>query len=364
MPPGSLLQFGERYGVELQMDVTAGAFANGQMEIDTAAHNSYAIPALTILIPTATATATQSATPTLTITPGGPTLTATRTFTITSTPTATNTPLPAAYAHAATLTVGSTTYDTLSAAGPSGTLTELTAGLSTSGLQNIADGSGRSLFVSGAVPAGQSWDLSGTWSFTAYTRASATGGSGYLQATIFRVDSNGAAYALATSNPASTNALFSTTAVPSSWTLMVPSGTTIAPGDRWAVQFQLNVTSAVVFGTAYLGVDTAASSTRVNAVATVVPFTPTPTVTSTITPGGPTLTSTSTPTITSTPVPAYNLHNTNVSVSGTNYNTVSTTGPTGTLATLSASLTNSGIVTLADSGGVSIFDVRPSLPEA
>jgi hypothetical protein len=339
VPGGSILQPGERYGIELQMQITTGGpFLDiGQVEADTVAHNSYVIPALAVLTPTNTPTPTRSPTGTRT-----PTLT----------PTPTNTPAPATYLHTATTTVGSTAYKTLSLSGPTGTVENLTASLASQGLQNFADVSGRSIFVSSAVPAGQNWDLGGSWSFTSYTRTSRTGVTGYAQASLYRIDAAGNAYLIGTSPRAANNGIASTNYIQSTWSWLVPSDTMIAPGERWGVGFQIDVVSSNFLATADLAIETIAEGSRLIPVVTSLPFTPTPTAT--VTPTG-TLQPTATPTQTATPIPAYNLHNAPVTVNGVAFRTVNTTVPSGTLTNLSASVVSPAVVTLATTDAVSIF---------
>jgi hypothetical protein len=339
VPNGSLLQSGERYGVELQMRITTGGpFGDlGQVEADTAAHNSYVIPALVVQTPTNTPT---------------PTRTPTGTRTPTLTPTPTNTPPPSTYLHTATTTVGSTVYKTLSLAGPTGTVENLTGSLASQGLQNFADASGRSIFVSSAVPAGQNWDLGGTWSFTSYTRTTRTGVTGYAQASLYRIDAAGNAYLIGTSPRAVNNGIAQTNYIQSTWTWQVPSDTMIAPGERWGVGFQVDVVSSNFLATAELAIETVAEGSRLIPVVTSIPFTPTPTATAT--PTG-TLQPTATPTRTSTPIPAYNLHNAAVTVNGVPFRTVNTNVPSGTLTNLSASVVSPAVVSLATTDAVSIF---------
>jgi thermitase len=419
VPAGTRLMPGERFGVQLRADVQAGSAPqnrSAEVEIDTNTHDSRFEPSLTTVIPTptptvtstptptntrtstATATPTRTPTPTNTLAAGEPThtptltpsetLTPTQTHspTITPTPTLTNTPVAAHYLHTSTTTIGSTTFKTVSTANPVGTLEELSTDITITGLRNFADASGWSIFVyPPQVPAGENWELGGNWTFTTFVYASRAGATGFLQATLYRVDPTGNAYVLGVSPQSSIDALASTTAQQVNFAFNVPSDTLIAPGDRWALQFQVYVAAAASQANtkAHLGLDTVAVGSRAKPVAIVLPFTPTPTITPTPTvththtptvtltpsetPVGPshtptttptvtpTATSTAIPTATNTPVPGHNLHDLNVTVGSTDYKTVNSGAPAGTLRTVTGPLGSAAIVTLVDGGDLSIF---------
>jgi thermitase len=419
VPAGTRLVPGERFGVQLRADVQTGSAPqnrNAEIEIDTNTHDSRFEPSLTTVIPTATPTATSTATststrtstatatPTRTPTPTNtlaagepthtPTLTPTETLTptptltptVTPTPTLTNTPVAAHYLHTSTTTVGSTTFKTVSTANPVGTLEELSTDITITGLRNFADASGSSIFVyPPQVPAGEHWELGGTWTFATFVRASRTGATGFLQATLYRVDPTGNAYVLGVSPQSTTDALASTTAQQVNFSFNVPSDTLIGPDDRWALQFQVYVAAAASQANtrAHLGLDTVAVGSRAKPVAIVMPFTPTPTITSTPTvthtqtptvtptpsetPVGPshtptstatvtpTATNTSTPTATHTPVPGHNLHDAGVTIGSTNFKTVNSGAPAGIRENVTGPLGGAAIVTLVDVNSDSIF---------
>ncbi len=419
VPANTRLLAGERWGVQYQVNVTAtsGKNLSGEIAFDTNSENSGITPALNAFVPTATPTETSTptqtftSTPTVTSTPtptdtpvpppgfthtptvtptSTPTATVTPTATATATPTQTATPVPSDYLHAATTSVGSITYKTVNTGVPVGTLNLLSASIETSGLRNLIDSGGRSIFVSGAAPADTVWELGGTWTFTTFTRASDAGGTGFIQATLYRIDTAGNAYIVGASNQGATNAINTTSWTQSSFTFPVPFDTLIGPGERWGVQLQINVTAAVNKNNAKaeLGVDTVAQGSRVLIASTAQTVTPTltATLTPTITPSPtftltPTLTPTDTPlpcctpthtpthtatvtntptntataTATSTPVPGHNLHHATVAVGSSTYKTVNSTAPAGTLRTLTGDMSSSGAVTLVDTNSRSIF---------
>jgi hypothetical protein len=324
VPAGTRIGPGERYGVQLQVDVTQPADKNvaAELGLDAAALDSRFTPALRVLAPTPTATA--------------------------SAPTGAPASSSGHHLHAATTAVGGVTYHTVDAAGPTGTAVDFTANIETSGLRTYAR-DGWSLFVSGSPNPGEAWDLGGDWAFTAFTQASDAGGAGHVQAALYRVDAAGAAYLLATGPASTTDALFTTTDwARSQSTLAVPAGTLIGPNERWAVQVQLNVTGAVPKknAVARLRVDAAppgfAEASRVAPAVAVLPA-PAPTATA----GDAT-------------TPGYLLHDLNATVGSATYNTA-TTGPTaGTLRTLSASLAfPGGVVALKDGAGGTAFVSDP-----
>src|SRR5581483_4980771 len=258
--------------------------------------------------PTPTSTPTRTPTSTPTPTPS-PTPTATPTATPTFTATPTPTPTGIVYLHGATTPVGGQTYLTVNASPPSGTSTTLTNNLLLTGAKNLTDGSGRSIFVSGAVPTGQLWDVSGSWTFSAWTSATSSGGAAAIRAAVYRIDASGVPSLVTTSPDAAGNAFGSTAWTNEQWTAVVPSGTVLNPGERYGVELQMNVTTAA-FAIGRLDTDTTTRDSYViPALAVLVPTaTATPTITPTVTPGGPTMTPTATSTATSTPTPAYYLH--------------------------------------------------------
>lgn len=333
VPSNTRLLAGERWGVQYRVNVTATSSENlaAELAFDTNAENSGITPALNAFVPTATPTQTSTPTQTFTSTPTNtptptstdtpvpppgfthtPTQTATATDTSTVTPTATATATQTAtlvrpdYFHAATTSVGSITYKTVNTGDPIGTLNPLSASIETSGLRNLIDSGGRSIFVSGAAPADTVWELGGTWSFTTFTRASNAGGIGFIQATLYRIDTAGNAYIVGASNQGATNAINSTSWTQSSFTFPVPFDTLIGPGERWGVQFQINVTAAVNKNNAKaeLAVDIVAQNSRALIASTAQTVTPTftTTLTATLTPS-PTFTLTPTFTPTDTPLP-------------------------------------------------------------
>src|SRR5581483_2870760 len=163
------------------------------------------------------------------------------------------------------------------------------------------------------VPTGQLWDVSGTWTFSAWTSATSSGGAAAIRAAVYRIDASGVPSLVTTSPDAAGNAFGSTAWTNEQWTAVVPSGTVLNPGERYGVELQMNVTTAA-FAIGRLDTDTTTRDSYViPALAVLVPTatatpTATPTITPTVTPGGPTMTPTATSTATSTPTPAYYLH--------------------------------------------------------
>src|SRR5439155_24005787 len=120
-------------------------------------------------------------------------------------PSATATPTGIAYLNGGTVAVGSQTYLTTNAGGPVGTSYVQQSVLNFPGPQNLSDANQRSIFVSTPVPAGQAWDISGRWQFSAWTRATTTDAGGFVRATIYRVDAAGAPSLVTVSPDALTN---------------------------------------------------------------------------------------------------------------------------------------------------------------
>jgi thermitase len=408
VPSGTLLTEGERYGVQFQVNVTSAQVGggNGQMRVDTVAQNSRLNAPLAdaptptpTLTPTSTGTATQTHTPTVTGTPTPshtaavpsntptPSDTPTQTPTVTRTPTVTPTVPPCQYCfHDNTTTAGSVTYPIVNQTAPAPASSQnFVAALNLTGLQNFRDG-GRSIFVpTGVVGANENWELGGTWTFVLYTQGSTNGATGYVQATLYRISQSGQAFQLVVSPQSTHNAVGSNSGwTETTLTMLVPTDTLIGPNERWGVEFQLNMVGTRS-GQARLLIDDDALTTRATAAIQVLPFTATPTVTPTDTPtvtatptntqlpGEDTFTPTPTPTITETPTRtptptstplSHNLHAADVVVGSTTYNTVNTTGPSGTLATSEATIADDGIQTLLDGAGIAIFASDRILPTA
>src|SRR5262249_19464407 len=161
---------------QLQIDITSSVvLGQAQLALDTVAQGARVQPSVQARAWTATPTPSRTRTPTATVTPGGPTTTRT------ATATATATAIPAYNLHAATTTVGGPTFRTIGTGAPASPAAAATiaASIAAIGVDGYQDPStGQAIFVSAANPSGgASWDLGGTWTFTAYTSASTTGGT-------------------------------------------------------------------------------------------------------------------------------------------------------------------------------------------
>jgi hypothetical protein len=260
---------------------------------------------------TPTRTPTKTRTPTATRTP-----TVTRTTTPTRTPTRTRTPVvPSPTAtprigglllHAAQVTVGATNYHTVNARPPAERLSSVSADLADAGPTRLADGpAGRSIFASDPIPAGQYYDMGGRWTFVGYVRATDDDGPvdalARVRAWIYRIGAGGFATSVVVSDAAPGNVLTSS-AAQRIWTVDVPTGSILGPGERWAVAFDAVVDHPDDDDTAYLDYDTSRTPSRVVPVLNrVAPPTATATATPTNTPTG---TATSVPTATATNTPA------------------------------------------------------------
>ncbi len=308
VPTDSLLAPGERWGIEIQVNMVGTRSGSAQLLIGDATNTTRLTSSIQAIAFTPTPTNTPTDTPTATFTPSetpvGASHTPTQTPTVTETPTQTPTPTftPLSHTlHAADVVVGSTTYNTINTGAQGGTLTTNEGSIATSGIQELDDGSAIAIFASDQLaPAAQyHWDLGGTWQFTAHTRASATGGTAYIRARIYRISSGGTATLLYSTGQASTNTIASTSsATPQTWTFDIPAGTLIAPGERWGIAFDLNVTVVRSGAVGRLDFDTSTRPSGVRPVVVDYPFTHTPTNTATAT-GTPT--PTHTPTVTLTP---------------------------------------------------------------
>jgi hypothetical protein len=215
-------------------------------------------------------------------------------------------PTGAQYLSSATVVVGGSTYLSQQTALPPNPYESLFASAATTGLKVLTDASGRSMFASAPVPAGEHWELAGgAWQFRAFTRrTAATSANAQIRARIYRVAPDGTATLVTTTPYAAGNAISNSgvNAQVRSWT-GTPASTLLAPGERFGVDFQVNVVTA--------GADVQAemrfhgqtgSRSRITPLITALPFTPTATPTATGT-ATPTPTQTFTPTATSTGTP-------------------------------------------------------------
>jgi predicted CXXCH cytochrome family protein len=170
------------------------------------------------------------------------------------------------YLHAADVVVGSTTYNTLNSTAPVGVLAELTASSLGSDVL-LTDADGVSVFVSDPVPAGEQWDIGSTWTFNIYFSSDPSSTMKRLIVKIYKIDSSGAK-TLLVSNSKKTNQSIS--AYPNytlfNWSVNVPTGTIIGPGERFGVEFWVRTSSTT---TVYLGFDTSSQNSRIDLAYTI-----------------------------------------------------------------------------------------------
>ncbi len=167
------------------------------------------------------------------------------------------------YLHNWNVTVGSTTYNTVNTTAVSGTLAELSVSIATVGVFTFTETPNITIFASNPVPSGYQWQLAGTWTFSYNVRATNTA-TGYVRAKVFRIATNGTATPLFTTPDHSVNVLTSTVYVTPKYTFnyTLPTTYTLDVGERWGVEWGLNITVRNSGDTAYLGFDIAGSPPR------------------------------------------------------------------------------------------------------
>ncbi len=166
------------------------------------------------------------------------------------------------YLHAADVAMGSRTFNTVNTNNVAGTLAELSTGNGGSGaITTLADAAGISIFASDPVPAGQQWDLGGTWSVNIYMKVSAARTLTDRLFSIYRIDAYGNATRIYRGQN-TTNTSIGTSYQLFTWSPAVPAGTTVGPGERFGVEFAVGLDDPA---TVYLGFDSSSQNSRVTA---------------------------------------------------------------------------------------------------